>query len=226
MLPILILLCTILAAQQPAQSTNTLGTIRGTVIDPSGKPVDGATVYAEGDNYPPRSRPNTVTTNSNGEFVLDVIPGKDIRVHIYKDSDLYSNVVTVFDVPPHWKFPLIDVLPGQTVAETFQLPQKAGRLQLRVLDADTKELVHGIYFQLCREDHPNESGYCLTGSGPPDFEHSIPAGVGISIKVSSDEHAPPGYQWQYRNPKTRSPYFRVKPGETETITTYLSVPKN
>lgn len=225
MLHILILLCTISAQQQP-QSAATLGTIKGVVVDPSGKRIEGATVYAEGDNYPPRSRPATVTTDSNGEFMLDVIPGKDIRVHLYKDSDLYSNVVTVFDVPPNWKFPLIDVAPGQTVEQIFRLPQKAGKLQLRVLDADTKTLVHGIYFQLCREDHPNQTGYCLTGSGPPDFEHSIPAGVGISIKVSSDEHGSSDYQWRYRDPKTGSAYFRAKPGETETITTYVPVPKN
>lgn len=214
--------------QQSPPAGHEFGIIKGTVFDPNGKRLEGARVYAEGDNYPPISRPHTVTTNPNGEFVLeDVIPGKNIGIHAYKESENYTDVIALFDVPPKWEMPHLEVKPGQTVTGiTVRLMPKAGKLHLLVRDADTKELVHGIYLQLCRADHPTEVGYCLTGSGPSDFEHSVPPGVGISIKVSSDKHGNSDYQWRYRDAKTGSPYFIAKSGEPETMTVYVSVPKN
>ena len=216
----LLVMWSIATRQQPSPAANDLGVIKGTVVDPAGKPVEGATVYAASDNYPPMSRPHTVTTNANGAFTLDqVISDKKIDIHAYKDSEYYSDVVTVFDVPLKWVMPSVEVQPGQTVAGvTVRLMPKAAKLHLQVRDAGTKQLVHGIYLQLCREDHPN---YCLTGSGPSDFEHLVPVGVGISIKVSADAHGQSDYQYQYRDPKTGSPFFRAKSGETETMDIYV-----
>jgi hypothetical protein len=196
------------------------GSIEGVVVDPDGKPVEGATVYAVGDNYPPMSRAHSVTTKANGEFVLDqVIPDNKIDIHAFKEGDYYVDVIAAFDVPPKWEMPHVEVKPGQTVTGVrVQLMAKAAKLHLLVHDADTKQLVHGIFFQLCREDHPT---HCTTGSGPADFENSAPVGVGISIKVSNDKHSQFDYQWEYRDPKTGSPYLRAKSGETETVNVYL-----
>lgn len=222
----LLLLWLMAMAQQPAPSAITdLGVIHGTVVDPDGKPVEGARVYAASDEYPPMSRPYTVTTNAKGEFILDhVIPGKKIDIHAYKDSDYYVDVVFAFNRPPKLELPEVEVKPGQTViGVTARLMPKAAKLHLYVRDAATKELVHGIYFQLCREDYPT---YCVAGSGPSDIEKPVPVGVGISLKASADAHGQLDYQWQYKDPKTGSPYFRAKSGETETMTIYVSVPKN
>jgi hypothetical protein len=76
----------------------------------------------------------------------------------------------------------------QIVTVLVRLNPKAAKLHLYVRDAGTKELVHGIFLQLCRQEHPID---CVTGSGPSDFEYPVPAGVGISIKVSSDEVTTP-----------------------------------
>lgn len=222
----LLLLWLMAMVQQPTPSATTdLGVIHGTVVDPDGKPVEGARVYAASDEYPPMSRPYTVTTNANGEFILDqVIPGKKIDIHAYKDSDYYVDVVFAFNRPPKLELPEVEVKSGQPVTGVIvRLMQKAAKLHLYVRDAATKELVHGIYFRLCREDYPT---YCVAGSGPSDIEKLVPVGVGISIQVSNDKHSQSDYQWQYRDPKINSPYFRAKSGETETMTIYVSVPKN
>src|SRR5712692_4216665 len=155
MIAILLLLSFMTTAQQPSPPAgNDLGVIKGTVVDPDGKPVEGARVYAAGENDPPMSRPYTITTNVNGDFALDrVRPGKKVEIHAYKDSDYYTDAVSAFDLPPKLEMPAVEVKPGQTVTGvTVRLMQKAGKLHLYVRDADTRELVHGIFFQLCRED--------------------------------------------------------------------------
>lgn len=199
-------------------TANNLGTIRGTVVDPDGKPVEGANVYATNQNDPPMSRPYATTTNANGEFVLvQVRPGPEVRIHAYKDIDYYSWIKWGFNLPPKLEMPEVEVKPGQTVTGVIVRPmQKQGRLNLVVRDADTKELVHGILYVFCREDHPTEGGYCTGGSESETF---VPVGVGISIKIKTDngKHV----KWEYRDPKTGSPYFRAKSGETESMNVYL-----
>ena len=211
----------LLAAQQPSPpAASDLGVIKGTVVDPNGKPVEGARVYAAGDNDPPLNSINhTTTSNANGEFVLDQVrPGKN-KIHPYKDSDYYADVYSAFGRPPKLEMPEVEVKPGQTVTGvTVRLMQKAGKLHLNVRDADTKELIIGIGYLFCREDHPTDGRYCLGGGGLSDHEHFMPVGVGISIKVEADgQHE----KWEYHDPKTGSPYYRAKSGETETMDVYL-----
>ena len=205
---------------QPSWSpdANGLGVVKGIVVDSNGRPVEGATVYATDQNDPPMSRPYLTTTNANGEFVLvQVRPGKKVRIHAYEDIDYYSWVTSGFTLPSKLEMPEVEVKPGQTVmGVTVQPMQKQGRLKLDVRDADSKELVQGITLLSCRDDHPTEGGYCVGGSGSSEF---VPAGVGISIKIEADDGK--HVKWQYHDSKTGSLYFRVKSGETETMTIYL-----
>jgi hypothetical protein len=226
MIPILLILLTMMSAQQQSRPNTDFGVIRGIVIDPDGKLVEGARVYLTADSYPPKSRPDATTTNAKGEFVLNqVIPGKKLAIHAYKDIDYFSDVVIGFNLPPKSELPEVEVKPGQTVTGiTVRLMSKAGKIHLSVRDANTKDLVHGIFYQLCRADHPTEIGYCVTGSGPSDLDEFVPVGVGISIKVSAASHGQDSFQWQYHDPETGSPYFNAKSGETETMNIY--VPKN
>jgi hypothetical protein len=227
MIATLLLLWFMTTAQQSPPTTNDsgdLGVIKGTVVDPDGKPMEGVRVYVQGDNDPPTSRPDTATTNANGDFTLDRVQPRRVKIHAFKDSDYYGDVVFAFNNPSKLEMPEVEVKLGQTITGVIvRLMPKAAKLHLYVRDAATKELVHGIYFRLCREDNPS---FCLAGSGPSDFERLVPVGVGISIKVSNDKHSQFDYQWQYRDPKTGSPYFRAKSGETETMNVYVSVPKN
>ena len=218
---VLVLLMMTMAHQPSPPDANDLGVIKGTVVDPDGKPVEGARVYAAGDNDPPvNSLPDTTTSNVNGDFVLDhVRPGK-VKIHAYKDSDYYMDVYFAFDLPPKLAMPEVEVQPRQTVTGvTVRLMQKAGKLHLNVRDADTKELIVGIGYQFCREDHPTEFGYCLSGGGLSDREHFMPVGVGISIQIKADDGR--HVKWEYRDSKTGSLYFRAKSGETETMDVIL-----
>jgi len=223
---VLMLVMMTMAQQQSPPKANDFGIIKGTVVDLDGKLVVGANVYVGGfrasvggENLPTlNSRNNEATSNANGEFVLDqVIPSESVVIHAYMDTDYYALVLWAFNLPPELERPEIEVKPGQTVTGvTVRLTQRAGQLHLYVRDAKTKELVHGIGFLLCREDH---STYCNGGGGQSDFVQPVPVGVGISIKIEADD----GHhkKWEYRDPKTGSPYFRAKSGETETMTIYL-----
>jgi hypothetical protein len=213
------------AMQQPSPpAAIDFGVIKGTVVDLDGKPVEGANVYVggaranvAGENLPPlNSRNNETTSTANGEFVLDrVIPSKSVVIHAYMDTDYYASVLWAFNLPPELERPEVEVKLGQTVTGvTVRLTQRAGQLHLYVRDAKTKELVHGVFSQLCREDHPT---YCAMSSGPETT--FVPVGVGISIKIKTDDGRP--VKWEYHDPKTGSPYFRAKSGETETVNVYL-----
>lgn len=217
--------------QSSLPAANDLGVIKGTVVDLDGKPVGGASVYVggiradvAGENVPPlNSRENETTSNANGDFVLDQVrPGKNVAIHAYTDTDYFMLVMWAFNRPSKLEMPEVEVKPGQTITGVIVRPiQRAGQLHLNVLDAKTKQFVHGIFFRLCREDHPTEAGYCTGGSGPSDYAQPVPVGVGISIEVSVDSHGQSNYQWQYHDPKTGSRYFRAKSGETETMNIYL-----
>jgi hypothetical protein len=203
-------------------AANDLGVIVGTVVDPDGEPVENARVYAASEYYPPMSRPWSVATNAKGEFVLDqVIPGKNIVIHAYKEyGDYYKDVLFAFDLPPKLEMPEVEVKPGQTVTGIIvRLAQRAGKLHLNVRDADSKDLIPTIDYKFCREDYPTNFHYCLSGAGDSDYDQFMPIGVGISITVEAKGGL--HERWEYRDPKTGSPYFRAKSGETETIDVYL-----
>src|ERR1700687_6432080 len=74
-----------------------LGSVEGVVVDPQGKPVDGAWVYAVGDaegKIPINGRwpsETSTTTDSEGKFVLGrVVVDNPVHVWASKDSDYYA----------------------------------------------------------------------------------------------------------------------------------------
>ena len=220
----LLLLWSIATGQQPSPlAANVVGVIKGTVVDPSGNPVEDAVVHESSDDGRPlggRLFRTSTTTDMDGNFVLDqVIPAEKVVIWAYKYGEYYEDVMEpfTFNRPKNLKIPVVEVKPGQTITGLrIQLEQKVGKLHLLVRDADTKELVHGIFEQLCRKGYPNN---CLTGSDQSDSERMISLEVGISIKIEADDGL--HEKWEYHDPKTRSPYFWAKSGETETMNIYL-----
>lgn len=211
-------------AQQQSPEANDFGIIKGTVVDPDRKPVEGAVVHeSSNDGRPLGGRPfrTSTTTDVDGNFVLDhVVPAEKVAIWAYKYDDYYEDVTEpfTFKPPKHLKMPVVEVKAGQTITGIrIQLPQRAGKLHLYVRDADTKELVHGIFSEWCREGVPVK--YCIHSSGPSDYEQIISLGVGVSILIEADDGQ--HEKSEYRNPKTHSRYFRAKSGETEAVTIYL-----
>jgi hypothetical protein len=201
-----------------------VGSVQGVVVDPDGKPVGDAVVHETSDEGRPLGgtifRSGT-TTDVNGKFLLDhVIPAEKVVIWAYKYSDYYEDVMEpfTFSRPKDLKIPVVEVKAGQTVTGVrIQFPPKAGKLHLFVRDADTKELVPGVFIEWCRKGVPAK--YCIHGSGPSDYEKIVSLGVGISIQIEADD----GQHEisEYRNAKTGSRYFRAKSGETETVNIYL-----
>jgi hypothetical protein len=210
--------------QQPSPpGTDAFATIKGTVVDPNGKPVEGAIVHESSDDGRPlggRLFRTSTTTDADGNFVLDrVIPAEKVIIWGYKYSEYYEDVMEpfTFSRPKNLKIPVVEAKPGQIITGVkIQFSQKVGKLHLKVHDASNRELVHGIFEQLCREGHPHS---CVTGSDQSDSERMISLDVGVSIKVDADDGQ--HEKWVYRNPKTGSPYFRSKSGETETMNIFL-----
>ena len=202
------------------------GVINGVVVDQDGKPTEGAYVYSVGDEegkrplggrWPPGP---VTTTDSDGRFTLPhVLPDNPVRVYASKPSDYYADDggPSMF-LLPNPKIAEVEVKVGQPVNVTVQLAKKAGRIQFNVRDADSKELVHGIFMQSCGKATPAK--YCVNSmSGPSDYATLISPGLELSIQIEADDGL--HETWQYRNPKTGSRYFRARSGETETVTVYL-----
>jgi hypothetical protein len=162
----------------------------------------------------------STTTDADGNFVLDhVAPAEKVVIWSYKYEEYYEDVTEpfTFNRPKDLEIPVVEVKAGQTITGVrIQLAQKVGKLHLLVHDADTRELVHGIYEQFCREGYPNN---CLTSSDQPDSERMISLNVNISIKIEADDGQ--HRKWEYRNPRTGSAYFRATSGQTETINIFL-----
>ena len=212
------------AAQQPSPpDANDFGIIKGTVVDPIGKPVEDAVVHESSDDGRPLGGAlfrTATTTDAEGNFVLDrVIPAEKVVIWAYKYSDYYEDVMEpfTFNRPRNLKIPVVEVKAGQTITGVrIQFPQKAGKLHWYVRDADTKELVHGVFSQWCRKRYPNN---CIDGSSGSDYERLISLGVGISIKIEADDGQ--HLKSEYRNPKNGSRYFRARSGKTEVVNIYL-----
>jgi len=217
-------------AQPPQTATspgaNGFSVSEGTVIDPQGKPVDGAFVYAVGNaesarplgsRWPPG--PST-TTDMEGNFVLGgVVPDSVVSVYASKESDYYEDDsdAFMFKRPKNLNIPEVEVRAGQTVNVTVQLAQKVGRIHLFVRDAYTKELVPGVFMQWCRKGVPTK--YCGRMSGPADYQRLISLGVDVSIQIEADDGL--HEKSEYRNTKTGSRYFRARSGKTEVVNVYL-----
>jgi hypothetical protein len=116
------------------------GEIKGTVIDQSGSPVVGATVYAVPqfltfDGIKPRS----VKTGRNGEF--DFRGGFQLgayKLYSRKDEDGYPDPFKSFYADPKFEVPYVALTKGHRSATiTVLLGEKAGVVAGQVVDADS-----------------------------------------------------------------------------------------
>jgi hypothetical protein len=225
-LTLLLLFTTTVQGQPPPDPPKFIdGYIEGTVIDPQGKPVEGAYVYSVGNEegkrplggrWPPGP---FAMTDSQGKFLLlHVLPDNPVSVYASKESDYYGDFGLSLFLRPNAKIATVEIKLGQPVNVIVQLGQKVGRIHWHVYDSDTRELVHGIFMQSCRKGTPAK--YCVGGmSGPSDYSILISPGLDLAIRIQADDGL--HEKWEYRNPKTGSRYFRAKSGKTEVVNVYL-----
>jgi hypothetical protein len=128
-----------------SQANHLSANISGNVIDQSGNPVPGATVYLvqQGIAFDvPRQR--AVKTDKNGLF--DFRGGLDFgeyRVYSRKDSDGYPDYSDRFYAESNWESPTVDLTEEQASATvTVTMGNKAGVLIGQVVDARTRASVN------------------------------------------------------------------------------------
>jgi hypothetical protein len=211
----LILVLALLAhAGNPSQAAKKdTGTVEGVVVDANNKPIKDASVYADNLSLPAAGRLHTVQTDDQGHFVLDDVYPGDIVMRAFKEADMYGQVDSKFNMPDGESLVKFELKPGEIFKGiVIRLDKKAGRLQLRVLDAGN-ELIKGITFEMCRGDHQGDRGYCIWGTAQGDYHVFVAADAPISIKVS----APNYREWTYQDNAQKSPYLDLAPGEDRML---------
>jgi hypothetical protein len=216
-----LIFCMILLAQtgNPSQAAKKdTGTIEGVVVDANNKPIKDASVYAVTLSLPTHGRLQTVQTDDQGHFVLDDVYPGDIVMRAFKEADMYGQVNSKFNMPDGESLVKFELKAGEVFKGiVIRLDKKAGRLQLRVLDAGTNELIKGITFEMCRGDHQGDRGYCIWGSAQGDYHVFVAADAPISMKVSAPDYR----EWTYQDNAQKSPYLALAPGEERTLTINL-----
>lgn len=166
------------------------GSIEGSVHDPKGQPVGGASIYAERTDVL-MTRSIYALSDSEGKFLIkDLSPGKYI-LYGSKEVDGYPRTTSTFYYDDAWvPFPEITVYDGQvTSGVKVALGAKAIRLLLRVVDEKTQKPLKSAYVTLRRANNPNS--FYSSSFGEPkngNFEILVPSQP-LTAEISA-----PGYR--------------------------------
>jgi hypothetical protein len=155
------------AAQESSPSDQPrTGTVRGTVVDGRNHPVEGAEVAAQSLAGSGGIRP-TAVTGKQGQFEIADIPVGTFLIIASKVSDYYPDATFAFFASDTAGFPKVQVIAGKTLTDVVvRLGPKGGRLQGKILDAETRQPVLTSRIRLTRQDDsalyvstsPDESG--------------------------------------------------------------------
>jgi hypothetical protein len=126
-------------SQGPGAET---GSIEGTVIDASGRPVAGATVFAGTLAKSPRAQ-----TDGEGKFKLEGLPAGIVGLQAFKESDGYPYNLFSFFLMPGEQLPKFDLLVGQTLTNVvIRLGAKAAYLRVHIRDENGLPISAGLLF--------------------------------------------------------------------------------
>lgn len=202
------------ASRQSAQQQHVdTGLIDGTVVYRDGKPVNGATAYAE-----PLGRGLGIAiphdqTNEAGHFTIQIPVSwfGEFAVTAKKEDEDYPEMNQFYSNGRFQTVTLTLQHPAATV--TIHLGPKAGVLQGAVTDAVTGAALNPCV-ELRRASNP---GNFLSGSGliHRHYRLLIPSDAGVFVKIWLD-----GYEaWYYPSTiiKSAARAIRLKPGEERTL---------
>jgi hypothetical protein len=194
------------------------GAVEGVVLDSSGHPVQHASVYYRYIDQPNQGRDTQVETDCSGQFVFEHVLPRTVEIHAHKESDLYTDrLLGSYAQPNEPEFPQVQVAAGESVrGVTVRLGRQGGLLRVRVLDADTKDPLRGIGYQLCRTDNPSGLSSCASGGSPGEFHMVVPSAP-VALKIGTNNYE----DWNYRDEGTGSQLLQLDPGEAKSLTVYL-----
>jgi hypothetical protein len=181
-----------------------LASIEGTVVDSTGFPVAGATVYVFKHGRTPSS-----TTNAKGYFVLNEIEVGEHRIFAYKESDRYPNPVWSFysDALGLEGFPVVYVHRGGSLQGIIvRLPPKSSRLTVKINDARTHQALEDATVSVNHEGKPKTEFSAGATSRNGELAILVPPGIAINMKIRRS-----GYNTSYRSG------IQLRAGEERTI---------
>lgn len=179
------LLVLLLPAAVFAQSVKTDAlVIKGQVVDHRGFPVMGANISANPIGPLKGVLPRT-TSNEHGEFSVVVNQTGVFFVTASKPADGYPNTFNPFYYPSAEPSSLVTVTPNQlSPFATVHFAPKAGRVVMKVIDAETAQPVKDVEISLCRVEAPK---YChrFAGKNSSGRFWSLVPSAPFTIQVSA-----------------------------------------
>ena len=159
------------------------GEISGTVTDPNGIPVSGATVYAIPQGLTLNDiTPRTVKTDSSGRFDFrGGFPLETYKLYSRKEGDSYPDPFDRFYAKSKDEAPAVDLTPAHPSATaTVKLADKAATIVGRVIDADTGAILKATVYFIDTEGRGHH-----VDSAPDDgtFRTLLPPGKDLSLMV-------------------------------------------
>lgn len=186
-----LLSCTILCSS--ARAAQGSGKIVGTVVAQNGVPLADAKVNAlRQDTRPEGSGVRYVTTNSEGQFIIDRLAWGTYSVFAMKEEAGYPDLEPSF-YSDRVKIPVVQITPTNPVGSvSIHLGPKAAVLLGSVSDASTGAPLNASFIFV--RTH-NKKDF-LSTSLPATYRVLVPASTAVSLSVTS-----PGYKsWILQNP--------------------------
>jgi len=185
------------------------GSVHGTVVDNSGIPVKGATVYANPLDRPLAGIIPQVVSDVDGSFSISKLDYGRYSVYAAKPDEGYPELSFAFYTGLHAKLLVIKLsAQHQSATVALRLGRKAGILKGTVADAVTRKPVNAnVEFRWVSEPQNFLSGSGLTNA---QFRILVPSDVALKMVVSLE-----GYEnWSYQADKSsRKNALLLLPGE-------------
>ncbi len=193
------------------------GAIRGRVLDPSGKPVAGASVYAK-TTAPSASGMFATKSDRLGAFFFREAPTGEYRVYATTDDTDISH--GFFNSPP-WTINVLVREAQVTRGVTVRLYPNVATLLGIAQDKITG--VRVVNPRMVLHSHDNPKRWISIGTNLPDYRFRILVpDIPLIIKVSAD-----GYEdWYYGSDGTKehAEVLQLAPGTTKELAIPLRKP--
>jgi hypothetical protein len=162
------------------------GRVEGQIVDYSGMPVSGATVYVLEDGRTPAS-----ISDETGHFVITNVTVGEHRVFAYKETEYYPNPVWSFYEQARGLdgFPIVYVMETDSLPILVRLGGKAGKLNVLVSNAKTKRPVSEAAVVVSHEGKPKTLFQPGTTNSDGTIKVLVPALVRINLTVKASGFA-------------------------------------
>ena len=189
----------------------TTGAVVGIVLDENGKPVPGATVYALPEMT--MTKQYHTETNQAGSFALKGVPGGELYLSAFKESDGYPYNFFSFFLSPGENIPLkLSLKAGETLnGIRIQLGKRAARLNVNIISEDGTPFEGAAELIFTRPDMPGEYSIAAKAS-----QSLLVPPVAFQISVKAVGYTP----WRLKSPQ--GDQLVLKSGETFNLVVRLT----